>query len=424
LVKIPSWLVEQALRLTPPSVSVYDRLGRLRMKLEKNNVYFGAGGSCPYSVEADGSHQPFTSAHCAENALITDALENIDFYMAMAHCGDFPAESRDVRELFTVLSHTIKPVIITSHTRRSLEIIVQMCATINGGRERFLGKPYLIYYTEPVSPLQHTAHSVDKLLAAAEYGLPILNTPAPMAGATAPITLAGTLLSGIAELLSGIVLLQNHRQGSSVIFGGVFTTLDMRDMIFTYGGPELQLMNTAIAQLAQFYGIPSFGTAGATDAHEVDAQAAFECGTSILLNALSGSNLVHDVGWMSSAQATSDELLILGDEMIAYAKRYLSGINTDLMEQSAKELSAVGPGGNFIERDLTLELYRKEVWYPSLLRRVPQKAWRSSDKRGLKERLANRAADILAHHQPPPIPDDRLREIHKLIAAYEKELAA
>jgi trimethylamine---corrinoid protein Co-methyltransferase len=244
-----------------------------------------------------------------------------------------------------------------------------------------------------------------------------------MAGATAPITLAGTLLSGIAEVLSGLVLVQNYRKGSPVIFGGVFTTLDMKDMIFTYGGPELQLMNAAIAQLAQFYGIPSFGTAGATDAHEVDAQAAFEAGNSILLNALSGSNLVHDVGWMSSAQATSNELLILGDEMIAYAKRFLSGINTDLIERSVEELSAVGPGGNFIERDLTLELFRKEVWYSSVLRRTPQKSWMSSDKRSLKERLAGRAADIIAKHKPPAIPEGRLSEIGKLIAAYEKELA-
>ena len=421
-VKIPSHLVADAIRATPSVINVYNRLGGLQMKLAGDNVYFGAGGSCPYVVDIDGVPKSFTSEECAKNALVTDALENIDFYMAMAHCSDVPAESRDVREIFTVLANTVKPMIITSHTVKSLEMIVEMCGIISGSKEAFLEKPYLIYYTEPVSPLQHTTHSLDKFFAAADYGIPILNTPAPMAGATAPITLTGTLLCGLAEMLSGLVMIQNYKKGTPVIFGGVFGTLDMKGMTYAYGSPELQLMNTAVSQMSRFYDIPSFGTAGATDAHEIDAQTAFEGGMAILLNALSGSNLVHDVGWMSSEQATSNEMMVLGDEMIGYTKRYISGIDTGSMEDSIRELAEVGPGGTFLDRDMTLDLFKTEIWYPGIMQRVAHKAWMDSEKTSLRQRLKNEVDRIVKEHHPAPIPDDIKRQVSEMIESYEAGL--
>ena len=422
LVKTPPELVEEAIRLAPSSVPVYNRLGGLQMQLEGHNVYYGTGGSCPYAAEIDGTRTPFTTEQCAKNVQLTDTLDQLDFYMAMAHCSDAPVAVRDVHEVATVLANTTKPSIITSHTRRSLDVIVEMCKTVSGSTEAFRSEPYLIYYTEPVSPLQHSAHSVDKLLCAVEHGLPILNTPAPMAGATAPITLIGTLLTGLAELLSGLVLIQNYRKNSPVIFGGVLTTLDMKGMTFTYGSPELQLMNAAIADMSRHYELPSFGTAGATDSHEVDVQTAFECGTSIVLNALSGSNLVHDVGWMSGAQAISNELMVLCDEMIGYARRCRGGIDIDLLDRSAAELADVGPGGTFIDREFTFELYLKEQWHPALMNRVSHTAWLDSDRTPLNTRLKARTDQLLAEHRPPEIAAAEQREIQKIIGAYDAEM--
>ncbi len=420
LVKIPSHLVEEAIRVTPSSVRVYNRDASARMTLEGRNVYYGAGLTSPTLVEIDGTRKPYTREQCVKNAIVADALENIDFTMAMAHVADVPVSTRDVVEVYTVLRNSTKPIIITSHTAESLETIVEMCGIIYSSKEEFLNKPCLMYYTEPVSPLQHTTHSLEKVFRACDYGLPLLNTPAPMAGGSAPITLTGTLLTGFAELLSGLVLIQNYRKGAPVIFGGVFTALDMKSMIFTYGSPELQLMNTAIAQMAQHYKIPSFGTAGATDSHELDEQAAFECGMSILLNELSGSNLVHDVGWMSSAMGTSNELLVLADEMIGWTRRYMRGIAVDTLGDSIRELAEVGPGGNFLERDLTLDRFKQEVWYPTMMSRLPYKAWDASDKTPLKERLRNKVEILAQTHTPVPIPDDKIREIDKLIATCDR----
>ncbi|MDD5686783.1 MAG: trimethylamine methyltransferase family protein [Elusimicrobia bacterium] len=421
IVKIPAHLVEESIRNSPPSVHIYDRKGLLKMKLEDKNVYFGAGLTCPNLIEIDGTRKPYTSIECEKNSRIADALENIDFTMAMAHISDVPNEVRDVHEIYCVLKNSVKPIIITSHDHKSLETIVDICSIISSSKENFLTKPYLIYYTEPVSPLQHTTHSLEKLFKAVDYGLPILNTPAPMAGGTAPITLTGTLLSGLAELLSGLVLIQNYKKGTPVIFGGVFTTLDMRDMIFTYGSPELQLMNTAIAQIARHYRIPSFGTAGVTDAHEVDEQASFECASSIIFNILSGSNLVHDVGWISSASGTSNELLVFCNEIIDYARHYMSGINTNNLEKSINELMEVGPGGKFIDRELTFELFKSEIWYPKLMSRNPYEKWKSTGKTSFKTRLKNETNKIIQEHQPIVIENDKKLEIENLIKLYDNQ---
>ena len=417
-VKIPSHLVEAALKATPSSIPVYNRDASLRMKLEGRNVYYGAGLIDPTLVEIDGTRKPYTTEACVKSSLVADALENIDFTMSMGFVADAPLGVRDVAEVATILKHSTKPILIASYTAKSLETMVEICGMIYPSKKAFLEKPCLIYYTEPVSPLQHTTHSLDKLFCACDYGLPLLNTPAPMAGGTAPITLIGTLLTGFAELLSGLVLIQNYKKGTPVILGGVFTALDMKSLVFTYGSPELQLLNTAIAQMSQYYKIPSFGTAGATDSHELDAQAASECGMSILLNALSGSNLVHDVGLMSSAMGASDELLVLSDDIIGWVKHYMHGIATDSLEDSIRELMEVGPGGNFVGTDFTLNRFRKEIWYPRIMSRTAYKTWEGSEKTPLNERLRNEVQRLAQTHLPASIPDDKIREIDRLIATY------
>jgi trimethylamine--corrinoid protein Co-methyltransferase len=143
---------------------------------------------------------------------------------------------------------------------------------------------------------------------------------------------------------------------------------------------------------------------------------------SILLNALSGSNLVHDVGWTSSAQATSNELLVLGDEMIGYTKRYISGIDTGSMEDSIQELSEVGPGGTFLDRDMTLDLFKTEIWYPGIMQRVAHKAWMDSEKTSLRQRLKNEVDRIVKEHQPTPIPEETKRQVSEMIESYEAGL--
>jgi trimethylamine--corrinoid protein Co-methyltransferase len=154
------------------------------------------------------------------------------------------------------------------------------------------------------------------------------------------------------------------------------------------------MLNSAIAEMSQHYNIPSFGTAGVSDAHVLDEQSALECAMGLLLNALSGSNLVHDVGWLGSASSTSNELLLLCNEVIGYVKHFVRGIDTDLLRTSVEELIAVGPGGNFVDRDLTLDLFKQEVWYPDFLSRAPFANWAA---RGtpLRQQLADGVAAIL-----------------------------
>jgi trimethylamine--corrinoid protein Co-methyltransferase len=186
-----------------------------------------------------------------------------------------------------------------------------------------LRKPTLCLYAEPSSPLNHSKTAIEKLLLAAEKRIPVIYTPCPIAGATVPMTLAGALVVAVADSLSGLVAAQFHAPGAPFITGGVLSTMDMASTIYTYGSPEFSLLEAALTDLSHFYKIPMFSTAGCSDSKVFDEQAAAEAMMSIFSAALSGANLVHDVGYLENGLIGSYEMLVASDEFIAMAKHYV-----------------------------------------------------------------------------------------------------
>ena len=140
--------------------------------------------------------------------------------------------------------------------------------------------------------------ALEMSLICAELGIPNIVFNMLMAGATSPATFAGTLAVANAELLSHLTVIQLKKPGSPVIYGGEPNIMDMRTSIFTYGAPELCLLSACLTELTHFYGLPMFGTAGTTDAKVIGAQAGIEVMHQVLTSALSGADLVHDVGLM------------------------------------------------------------------------------------------------------------------------------
>ena len=137
-----------------------------------------------------------------------------------------------------------------------------------------------------------------------------------MSGASAPATLAGTLVITNAETLSGLVIAQLKRKGAPFIIGGIISTMDMSTGILSYGAPEMDLMMAGFVDIARHYRLPVWGTGGNSDAKIVDQQAAIESTFSCLMSALSGANMVHDPGYIESGLTTSHEMLVMTDEII------------------------------------------------------------------------------------------------------------
>jgi trimethylamine---corrinoid protein Co-methyltransferase len=416
VIRFPARLVEDCIKQAPSNIPVFDANGNLSMELGDRRSYFGAGGSCPYLLDSDGRRRPFTLQDARNLAVVADACDQLSFTMTMCHSNDVPVSVRDICEISETILTSPKPIIITANDNANLRSVLEIFRIISDGAKGLEKKPFIIYYAEPISPLKHSTHSLGKLMIAVEAGLPVLNTPAPMAGATGPVTLAGNIVVGNAELLSGLVLVQRIRPGSPFIYGGVFSTLDMANMIMPYGSPELHLQTAATAEMARYYELPSFGTAGCTDAHCFDPQAGFEAGVSILSNILSGANLIHDVGWLEFANTVSLEMTVACNEMIGWARRFVDGISLDKEALATELIAEVGIGGSFLDTDLTLSRYRSEQWFGSKFNRQRHDIWVSQGRTTYSDRLGERVKAILSEHRPRSIGEEKSEAIRRFVS--------
>ncbi|MEW6755515.1 MAG: trimethylamine methyltransferase family protein [Candidatus Latescibacterota bacterium] len=422
VVRIPPRLAQEALAQAPRSVTVYDREGTPSLDLSGRNTYFGAGGPAPqYCDEQSGALRPFVLADCARLSRVCDACPQLAFSMAMAHCADAPLPVRDLWEVAVMLCHSPKPIVFTAHSPDNVSALAEVFQAAAGQGDRVL-PPGGIFYSEPISPLTHAADSLAKVWRAADAGFPVLYTPAPMAGATGPATLAGNLVVGNAEWLSGLVMIQLHRPGTPVLYGGVFTGMDYGTCIFSYGSAELHLQTLAAADLGRWYGIPSFGTAGCTDASCSDVQSGFEASTSILLNLVGGANLVHDVGWLASAHATSAEQLVLNDAIIAHARRVLAGITVNPDTLAVPVIAEVGPQGSFLAHDHTLSHFASESLCTRFWDRRP--LGRRLGGGPFMERVVERTEELARRHRPHQMAPEQERAVDAVLRRRAAALGA
>jgi len=309
---------------------------------------------------------------------------------------------------------TSKPLVITAVDKEGLADQYRMACEVLGGPQEFAQAPLFVIYIEPSSPLSHSVEAVEKILYAAEMGIPAIYTPCTMCGATAPVTLAGGMVQCLAECLVGVVLAQLKRRGAAVIIGGVQSAIDMTTSILSYGAPEMVLLSAAMTDVAKWLRLPMFSTAGCSDSKVLDQQAAIEAAISVTIAALSGANLIHDVGYLESGLLGSFDMLVMSNEVIGMAKRILRGITVTPETLAVDVIEQVGPGGHYLTQEHTRQHFKSELWFPTLVDRQQRRGWEASGRKTMAERVRAKVKDILEHHQPLPIPADvenRLKEI-------------
>jgi len=423
--RIGPGLVKEMLAGVPPRIAVGDREGRPAMSLQSHHVYYGTGCDCPFIIDATtGERRKFIKKDIEDAARVVDACENIDFHMSLGLTSDVPTFSYDRHQAAAMVRNTTKPLVLTAMSRDGLSDILDMYYLIRRGRDAFEVDPGFIIYLEPTTPLVHSKAAMEKLIFSAERRIPAIYTPCPMAGATAPVTLAGTLALSVAEFLVGMVVSQLKRRGAALIMGGVVSPMDMRTTILTYGSPELHLMSAALTDIAHWLKVPTFSTAGCSDSKTFDEQAAVEAALSIMAAGLSGANLIHDVGFLESAMIGSHEMVVLGDEIIAMVKRFISGVRVDEQTLALDVIREVGPGGNFLAHQHTARNLRGELWFPKLMDRTRYSTWQAAGSKTLGDRVRGRVGEILATHKVPPLPADVNAGIDRIIARADKRAAA
>jgi len=422
IVQIPGWLVEECIRSVPSRITMYSQTGEEAMRLAGRNIYFGLGTDLISTCDLEtGETRRSLLQDVINAATVTDYCEDVDFVASYALPSDVSTNSMYVECARAMMEHSTKPIFFTAAGREDLAVIVEMAAAVAGGEESLRERPFLIHYSEPTAPLTHSHGAVRKLFFCAEKGIPICYTPGDSMGGTTPVTLAGGIVQANAEALSGIVLHQVKAKGTPIISGFALVPLDMRTAIFSYGAPDFRLTNSAFADLFHYYGIPIWSTTG-SDAHRLDAQAAMEHAFGILLAALDGANLIHDVGYMGQGLLGNPAAIVMCDEIISYVKRILRGFDVGREKIGLDVIRQVGPAGSYLTQRHTAEHFRQELWQPRLANRETPKSWAKKGSQSYEEVATQKAREILETHQGEPLPEEVREEINKIAQQAEKTL--
>jgi trimethylamine--corrinoid protein Co-methyltransferase len=421
-VRIPRELLMEALEEAPSSFTFYDRGGEPAMLLEPYEVHFGTYGTAPYWYNPwTGEREPSTLETISTTARVCDALPNVEWSMPMGVPSDVEVPVADRYQFFEAVTNNTKTLYSSTYTAEGMTDVVEMAAVVAGGRERLRERPFFTTGINPATPLQYGHEVTGKLLVMADAGLPMLFNPMPMAGGTTPATMASTIVIALAEGLAGSTLAQLVNPGVPVVTGGVVTIMDMRTTACAYGAPELTLMMAGITEMCRFYDVPSYGTAGCSNSKVPDPQAAIEATNSMLGSALAGSNLIHDIGLVDSGMTVSLEAFVMSDEIINMVRRIAGGIEVSAETLAYDVIARIGPGGHFLGEDHTLRHFR-EHHYSDLIDRQDFEGWTNSGSKTMNDLMTAKVDEILRTHYPEPLPEEKVREMERIIERARKRL--
>ncbi|HTP57764.1 MAG TPA: trimethylamine methyltransferase family protein, partial [Spirochaetia bacterium] len=346
-------------------------------------------------------------------ARLADGLPEISFLMSMGIPRDYRGNAYR-RQYATLIETSRKPVVFVCNDAADCRAIVAAAAAVAGGMDALRINPTLLLYSEPTTPLSQSATATEKLLYMAQEGIPVVHSPAPMMGSTAPVTLAGGLALGNAEVLSSIVIHQRKRPGAPFLYGSGLHHMDMKTSISVYGAPEFQMARIAVACMGRYYGLPTWGYAGHSDSILFDEQAAADAVFSVQTALLSGTNLIHDAGYLEAGLITSPEMMVFTADMIGMTRHLTNGLGLSAEDLALEVIHSVGPGGNFLGEEHTIKHFR-EMWQPVLFDRQRFDSWQSSGSKGLRARLRERTLQIMESSRGTPLPEPLKKEVEGIL---------
>ena len=381
-VYFPGRWLDEMLAKAPPQFTLYSRDGKNDLHLGSGNVYFGNGGRVFQILDmSTGGYRPTILKDVVNTAHLVDRLDNIRFYTIACQAHDLDAEFYHLNDFFHALSNTTKHVMGGCDTIEGVRQLWQLATFMAGGEEQLKERPFVSVITNPISPLTIDANTLQILEFCALNGIPATCAPAPIAGATSPATLAGTLVQLHAEALAGVAIAQVFSPGARVLYGAVPTAMDLRTMDLTMGSVETAMLNTCAVHLAKRYNLPIYASAGVADAKIPDIQSGFEKGVSYLLVAMAGADYIHlAAGMLDSGNSISYEQFIIDNEILGMVHRLISGVDVDKETLAVDIIESVGPGGNYVTEEHTVKHMFRQFFYPSLAIRMNFDRWQEQNE--------------------------------------------
>jgi trimethylamine--corrinoid protein Co-methyltransferase len=406
-VRIPSELVEWALEVAPSCVDIYARTGEHAFCLGNDGARFGIGVTTLYYQRvATDEVVPLTREHMAAIVRLGDTLPSFDVISTMGIPQDVPPHQSDLYAALDTVANTTKPLVLLVSDEMQFAAVLDLLEHLCGD---LTTRPFVLPYVNPISPLVLNAGTTDKMFTSIKRGLPVIYSSYGMAGATTPISPAGTLALLNAELLAGLTFAQLVHEGTPVVLGSLPAYFDMKTMAGFYDTISY-LLNLACAEMMANYRLPHCGTSGSGIGWGPDLVASGHLWANHLLSCIGKVGLVPFVGDVLGSKAFSPALMVYADEVIAQARRFAQGFSIQGVAAASQEAAVVGPAGSFLTTGATLAQFRDAYHKSGFFENLRLDMWQAQGCPQAVERLRRHTQHLLSD---PRISEDNLETLER-----------
>ena len=393
---LKSDLVDDCVSSAPAVIRLYDRTGKERFVVGRDEVHFDPGSAAVTILDhALQAERKAVTEDVIKFIRLTQALPHFHFQSTGLISSDVPNEIADVYRLYLALHFSSKPIITGTFRVEGFRPMLEMLVAVRGSAERLAERPLAVFDACPSPPLKWSNLTAQSLIDAARAGIPSELISMGMTGATSPVTIAGTLVQHVAENLSGVVISQLARRGAPVIFGGSPSGFDMRHGTTPMGAIETMMIDAAYAQIGKSLGLPTHAYMALSDSKVNDAQAGFETGMGAVLAALAGINVISGPGMLDFESTQSLEKLVIDNEVCGMAYRLIQGIAQRDEPLAIGLFEGFESGSQFLTMAHTRKWYRAEHIFPVITDRETYDGWAALGKKTIAERASEEAARLL-----------------------------
>lgn len=415
--------VMEQIRKAPATFDIAPRNPDRTIRVGGDRMLFGNVASPPNCSDLDRGRRP------GDLESYRDLIRLSQYFNCIHMIVGYPVEPVDVHAsirhldcIYDALTLSDKALHAYSLGKERIEDAMEMVRIAAGlTPEEFDASPRIFTNINSSSPLKIDFNMLDGPMRMARRGQPVIVTPFTLAGAMAPVTIAGAVMQQTAEALAVIVLLQTINPGAPVMYGSFTSNVDMSSGAPAFGTPEYLRATQMSGQMARFYGLP-LRASNACAANCPDAQAAWESAFSLWACVSAGVNVVyHAAGWLEGGLCASYEKFVMDCETLQQVMHYLQPVTTDDEQLALDAIREVGSAGNFFGASHTLERYESAFYQPFLSDLANFEAWEERGSVQTPERANRIWKQILAEFEPPPMDESVREELDAFVARRKEE---
>lgn len=416
-------LIQDYIASVPESFTLHARNPAHHLQIGKNFTSFGTVASAPNASSMDTGRRAGNQADYRNFLRLMQSLNILQF------TGGYPVEPVDIHASVRHLDCLADCVTLTDKVFHAYSLGRQRnrdgieIARIARGisNEQLEQEPSLFTIINTSSPLRLDQPMLQGIMEMSARNQVIMLTPFTLAGAMAPVTIAGAIAQQNAEALAGIAFTQMVRRGAPAVYGGFTSNVDMKSGAPAFGTPEYVMAAQISGQLARHYKIP-FRSSNVCASNTVDAQAAYESTMALWGAIMGGTNfLMHGAGWLEGGLCASFEKMIVDADLLQMMAVYLQGVTVDEASLALEAVKDVGPGGHYFGTAHTMARYKDAFYAPLVSDWRNFETWQEAGSPTTYEHAHRLYKQILQDYEPPALEEAIREELEDFVARRKRE---